>query len=236
MKKEVSLYEQGQLEQLTGETLRPGGFALTRQAIAFCRFPPGAKVLDVGCGTGTTVHFLRKEFGFNAVGVDPSETMLQKAKAKYPSLPFLKGGGENLPFPGQEFDGVFMECTFSLIKDRQTALRESQRVLKEQGKLVISDFYYRRRPDIFSKAYYEKMLAQQGFRLLFWEDCSQVLVQLVVSSIMQGRGNNDLLWQCLLAQKENRGLTREEVKSFKPGYFLLIAEKDSGMIEKNGEK
>ncbi|NLM51882.1 MAG: methyltransferase domain-containing protein [Firmicutes bacterium] len=231
MKKELSLYEQDKLEPITGETLRPGGFVLTRKAIALCHFSPGAKILDIGCGTGATVHFLRQEYGFDAVGVDSSAIMLQKAKARNASLPLIKGSGENLPLPDQAFDGILMECTFTLMENHKLVLTESNRVLKGQGKLIISDFYYRRRPGILTKEYYEKMLTEHGFRLNFWEDHSQLLVQLVVSSILQNQNYGDILWQCLLTKRENKDLTREEVKAFKPGYFLLIAEKNSAMIE-----
>ena len=231
---EIAFYEQGKLEPFTGETLRPGGFGLTRKAIAICHFPPKAKILDIGCGTGATVHCLRQEYGFEAIGVDPSETMLQKAKARPVPLPLLRGSGENLPFPDQEFDGILMECTFSVMENHKQVLRESSRVLKNQGKLIISDFYYRRRPGVLTKLYYEKILDENGFRLEFWEDNSQLLVQLMVDNIFQGRNNTaEVLWQSMLAKRENEGLTKEQIKKFKQGYFLLIAEKNPGMIEKN---
>ncbi|HHX74090.1 MAG TPA: class I SAM-dependent methyltransferase [Firmicutes bacterium] len=219
-------YARGILEPITGFTLRPGGLDLTRQAVNHCRFPKGAKILDIGCGYGETVRLLRSEYGFNAVGLDTGEKMLQKARARYPDLTFVAGRAENLPFPGGELDAIFMECTFSLLNAPDIALSECHRTLKRDGRLVISDFYYRNREGFRDREYYEKMLAAHGFRLQFWEDKSECLTQLLVNCIMQ-QYDTEILWQCLLTKEENKKLTCSGLKKFKPGYFLLVAEKNA---------
>ena len=68
-------------------------------------------------------------------------------------------------------------------------------------------------------------LEDHGFVVDVWEDKSEYLSQLVVDCIMKGECM-DTLWQCLLQKGENRGLTREDIKRYKPGYFLLIASKE----------
>ena len=220
----MNIYERGELEKITGETIRPGGFAITEEALAFCRFPPGAKILDVGCGLGATVRYLIEQHGLDAVGLDVSAQMIDRGKKAAPGLPLFQGSGDNLPFCNGTMDGVMMECSYSLIEDADFALTESYRVLKENGRLVISDFYYRRRPDVKSKETFLALLDDHGFVVELWRDCSQHLGQLTVDCIMQGE-KPDLLWQCLLSKAENRGLTCAQLKAFKPGYFLLIARK-----------
>jgi len=213
-----------ELEKITGETIRPGGFAITEEALAFCRFPLGARILDVGCGLGATVRHLIERHSLDAVGIDASAQMVERARKAAPWLPVRQARGDNLPYYNGEMDGVLMECSFSLIEDADFALTECYRVLKENGRLVISDFYYRRRPGVKSKEAVLALLAEHGFVVELWRDCSKHLGQLTADCIMQGV-NPDLLWQCLLEKEENRGLTCAQLKEFKPGYFLLIARK-----------
>ncbi|HHU29596.1 MAG TPA: class I SAM-dependent methyltransferase [Firmicutes bacterium] len=220
----AKIYEDGTLAGITGETLRPGGFELTRQAIDFCRLPAGAKILDVGCGTGATVRLLREEYGFEATGLDASGEMLRQARERNPRVPFIKGSGDNIPLQNGEMDCILMECSFSLIPDAGLALAESYRVLNNRGKLIISDFYYRKRPGVIDRQYFEELLEEHEFLPCLWEDKTHYLTQLVVQSIMNEK-DPDILWQCLLCKDENKGLTKEDVKKFKPGYFLLVAEK-----------
>lgn len=226
----MNIYEEGDLEPITGETLRPGGLELTDEALAFCNFPPGAALLDIGCGTGATVCYLIEQCGLNAVGIDPSAKMILKGKKGFPGLPLFIGSGDNIPIPGDTMDGVLMECSFSLIKDPEFALTEIYRVLKKNGRLIISDFYYRNRPGVWTKKIIMQMLEEQDYILELWRDQSPYLGQLVADCIMRGC-RTDTLWRCLLSKEENRGLTREQLKAFKPGYFLLIARKGDGRDE-----
>ena len=65
-------YESETVRAVTGPAIRPGGLALTRRAAEVCGLGPGARVLDVGCGTGATVQCLQAEFGAAAIGMDLS--------------------------------------------------------------------------------------------------------------------------------------------------------------------
>ncbi|NLM46891.1 MAG: class I SAM-dependent methyltransferase [Firmicutes bacterium] len=220
-----AFYARGILEQVTGYTLRPGGLDLTREAAEWCRFPEGAKILDIGCGFGETVHLLRSEYGLDAFGLDAEEEMIQKAKARYPDLPLLKGSAENLPAADGELDAIIMECTLSLLPEPDITLAECRRALKQDGRLIISDFYYRNRGGFRHREYYEDLLAAHGFSLQLWADKSAYLTQLLVNCVL-GKGDAGVLWQCLLNKEENKGLKTGELKKYKPGYFLLVAQKN----------
>ena len=52
------IYETEQLREVCGDTVRPGGLTLSERAIAYCKFPLRAKIIDVGCGYGATVEYL----------------------------------------------------------------------------------------------------------------------------------------------------------------------------------
>lgn len=234
----MNIYEKGTLEKVTGETLRPGGLTLTEETLEYCQFSKGAKILDVGCGTGSTVKFLIENRGFEAQGLDRSSLMIKKGKAASPELPIRIGRAEDLPFFDREMDGIFMECCFSLFEDQDLALKEAYRVLKDHGKLIITDLYYKNESLTHSRpgdpqsclhgagskeSLFEK-LNNQGFKISLWCDKSKLLAQLVIDTIMK-YGSADYFWESILPPSENQGLTRAEVLAQKPGYFLLIATK-----------
>ncbi|NLM20792.1 MAG: class I SAM-dependent methyltransferase [Peptococcaceae bacterium] len=223
LKEAKNIYEQGLLEPVTGRTLRPGGYKLTEEALGLCAFPENAAILDLGCGSGATVQLLREKYSLDARGLDISEEMIRRGKCICPELPLVQGDAHKLPFANNEWHGVFMECSFSLFLEQERVLTEINRVLKKDGKVVISDFYYRQRAGK-TKADIIELIEKSGFKLDIWLEKSEYLHQLVADCILNDL-SMDLLWCCMLNKEENKGCTKEEIKRWKPGYFLLIASK-----------
>jgi demethylmenaquinone methyltransferase/2-methoxy-6-polyprenyl-1,4-benzoquinol methylase len=90
---------------------------------------PG-KVLDLGCGTGTT------DFGGReVVGLDPVVEMLALSYVR----DRVAGVGERLPFVDASFDGVFSGFVFRNLTSVPATLAEIERVLKPGGSVVIVD-------------------------------------------------------------------------------------------------
>lgn len=129
------LWERAELRSAAGETLRPGGFALTDRAAELAGVLPGWRVLDVGCGLGATVRRLRSRFGALACGVEPSPVQLERSRVSG----VVRASGESLPFANGVFRAVFCECVLSLFPDPSSGLREFRRVLTPGGALVLSD-------------------------------------------------------------------------------------------------
>ena len=123
--------------------MRPGGLALTQKALSRCSFLPGARVLDIGCGVGGTVEYLMEHHQLRALGIDPSLTILNHGHARNAALPLIAADGKALPFSDATWDGVFAECSLSLVKDSRRMLGECFRVLRNEGWLVLSDVYLR---------------------------------------------------------------------------------------------
>lgn len=237
-----TLYESGLLHQTTGDTLRPGGFSLTDLGVERCGFLPGARVLDVGCGSGATVERLVSLYQLQAIGLDPSEVLLETGKQRHPGLNLIRGLGEDIPFPDNHMDGVFSECALSVMEDLEQALREIYRVLKPGGWLVINDVYARN-PDALlalqdlkldscirralPKELLINQLVEQGFKLVNWCDHTNLLTQLTVNLIMT-HGSMTQFWlkSSACAGAFDVGLTQSTLKQAKMGYFQMIVQKD----------
>ncbi|MDR2162313.1 MAG: class I SAM-dependent methyltransferase [Desulfovibrio sp.] len=134
-----SPYEHPCLLRLTGPALRPGGLALTGAALAALHLPPGAALLDVGCGPGATMALFARS-GFRAYGLDPSSSLVRQA-AGHGHI--LRARGEALPLASGVMDAVFCECVLSLTSDPKAALAEMRRVLVPGGYLVLADIHAR---------------------------------------------------------------------------------------------
>lgn len=100
--------------------------------------PQNAKVLDVGCGPGQHVKYL-SEKGYDVIGIDLSEKMVEIAKNKVPNTKFEVMDMKSLTFDNDTFDGII--CMYSLIHiptlDIVPTLKGFSKVLKPKGKLMI---------------------------------------------------------------------------------------------------
>jgi ubiquinone/menaquinone biosynthesis C-methylase UbiE len=97
-----------------------------------------SRVLDVGCGTGRFSILIAKRFECSVVGIDPSSSMLTKAKAKCPNgVEWLRGMGEALPFVADSFDVCLASQVVQHFQNKFQALSEIYRVLQSRGRVGI---------------------------------------------------------------------------------------------------
>lgn len=225
---------------VTDGFIRPGGLALTGRALSLCAFQTGARLLDVGCGTGATVEHLIGQHGFLAAGVDPSLPMLAHGRARNALLPLVRAAGESLPFADCEWDGIIAECSLSLTSAPGAVLRECRRVLRRGGKLILSDIYIRNvcaipelralslRSCLSGALSYDELmggLKNSGFALRTWEDHSPALKYFAAQLILS-QGSARSFWCSLTGADPKDALRIEQaVSRAKFGYFLAVAEK-----------
>ena len=100
---------------------------------------PGARILDVGCGTG---EYIRRanELGFKASGLEPAEAMRTVAINKNPGAPIVSGVATELPYPDESFDLVICIEVLRYLdqSDVQQALRELRRILRPGGTMFLT--------------------------------------------------------------------------------------------------
>ncbi|HTB23323.1 MAG TPA: ubiquinone/menaquinone biosynthesis methyltransferase [bacterium] len=99
----------------------------------------GARVLDVGCGTGDLLmDFARRVTGLQGQGLDFSAGMLARAKAKDRwGLGWTEGSALSLPFDDSSFDAVASAWVLRSITDPGLFFREMQRVAKPGAKVLV---------------------------------------------------------------------------------------------------
>ncbi|MBP3384060.1 MAG: methyltransferase domain-containing protein [Firmicutes bacterium] len=127
--------------------IRPGKFDITDKAMEIWNLPEGSRVLDVGCGDGTSAEHVKDKYGFDITGIDMSLKSINEGKERNKDLDLRLADGEFLDeFSSYTFDGIMMECSLSLINLPDEALHEAYCVLKKGGRLFISDLYVKQ-PD-----------------------------------------------------------------------------------------
>ena len=120
---------------LCGEALRPGGIDLTARALDLMGLERGARVLDLGSGTGATLGLLTAH-GLRAVGADYSHALAAESGTVVPSV---VADAERPPFRSGGMDAVLMECVLSAVPDKRSAVGEVVRMLRPEGWFVLSD-------------------------------------------------------------------------------------------------
>ena len=107
------------------------------------RYPAGAHVLEVGCGTGAqTVILARNNPAARFVSVDISPASLEQAKARveaagYENVDFLAADVYDLPFAEASFDHVFICFVLEHLPRPTEALRCLRRVLRPGGSITV---------------------------------------------------------------------------------------------------
>jgi SAM-dependent methyltransferase len=146
-------------------------FRALRRALALAAIPSGARILDVGCGTG---RWMRRyhEVGLHAVGVDVTPMMLLLARQRGTNSPLLAGEAHRLPLADALFDCVSDVTVVQHIPPslQPQALAEMMRVLKPGGRLILMELIRGKGAHIFPRAPHDwiEQATTHGAKLMGW--------------------------------------------------------------------
>lgn len=129
------------------------------------------KIVDVACGTGDMMDFWKKRSEVNGiavgeiVGVDPSNGMVNVAREKYPKFNYHIAKATEIPLQDSSADILSITYGIRNVVEREAALKEFNRVLKQGGLVVILEFMKNENPSMLGKIrdfYMNKILPKVG--------------------------------------------------------------------------
>ena len=112
----------------------------------FAEIKEGETVIDLGSGAGFDCFLASKKVGRKGriIGVDMTPEMISKSRSlarenRYRNVDFRLGEIENLPVADGTADVLISNCVINLSPNKQRVYDEMYRVLKEGGRVAISD-------------------------------------------------------------------------------------------------
>ncbi len=113
--------------------------AYKERTVDLLHVKPGARLLDVGCGTGHDTRALATSAGPDgvAIGVDASAVMLKSARTRGGS--YLQADARALPYEDGAFDGTRIDRVLQHVAGPEDAVREVARVTRAGGRVVAID-------------------------------------------------------------------------------------------------
>ena len=138
-------YSQKELETIPQEAILGVGCGAP---LNHANLKEGEIVVDLGSGAGIDIFLASKKVSKTgkAIGIDMTDQMLEKArenalKGNYSNVEFRKGDiEENIPLDNNTVDAVISNCVINLTTNKTNAFKEVFRILKHNGRMVISDF------------------------------------------------------------------------------------------------
>lgn len=154
-------------------------------AIALACLKQGKVAADIGAGTGFITEALIRA-GLKVIAVDKSEAMLSIMKEKFAGVKdinFYLGDGERLSILNNSVDFAFANMYLHHVESPSTAIKEMARILKGDGRLVITDldehnheFLKNEHHDVwmgFNRLDIIEWFKQAGFNIIFVDDIQE---------------------------------------------------------------
>jgi arsenite methyltransferase len=250
----AAVYDSDAAKLLLGNSLHPGGAALTERLGAMLNLGPRSRVLDVAAGRGTSALTLAMRFGCEMIGLDYSRRNLEAAKRDAGErglsnkVTLYCGDAEQLPFADGAFDAVVCECALCTFPNKQSAAAEFARVLRPGGRIGLSDLT-RQGPlppeleslaswiaciaDARPLAEYAALLAAAGCKIMATEEHNGALIdfmnhvrtRLLVTEVMLALKKLALPGFDIAAAKDFARHALNAVRAGTLGYAILTATK-----------
>lgn len=155
-----------------------------REAVKHLNAKKGARILNIWSRTGNAIPFLKEKFpDAEIINMEVSDNLILLARQKFPDENFMKTDLENISFENDFFDAVLSLETLEHAPKPLALIKELHRVLKPEGKLVMSlppktarfaeriSFYLLKNHgegpyNFLPSKTVKKLLAESGFKLI----------------------------------------------------------------------
>ena len=146
----AAIYSSEWVRMLLGDSLHPGGTALTDRLAERMGIGPETRVLDVAAGIGTSAIHLASHRGCHVIATDLSESNVAEGTRRADAagvadlVDCRRADAERLDLGTSAFDAILCECAFCTFPDKRAAARSMAQALRPGGRVGISDLTTRR--------------------------------------------------------------------------------------------
>jgi len=131
------------LGDLGMQWLHPGGILSSERLLERLAITPDMRVLDLGCGVGSTCRYLARKYHCTVVGLDSDPEMIRLARARsrgrrYPGIEYREADANSSGIESESFDRVIVQSV-ACFNDKSTLLGEIMRILKEGGRVGLNE-------------------------------------------------------------------------------------------------
>ncbi|MEW7290066.1 class I SAM-dependent methyltransferase [Aquimarina sp. 2304DJ70-9] len=135
---------------------------------------PKEMYLDIGCGTGNyTSEFAKK--GYQFIGIDPSDKMLEKAKNQHDAITWKIGKAEKIELASDSVNGIIASLTLHHWQDLNQGFKELNRILKPNGTTVIFTSTPTQMRGYWLNHYFPKMMTDSLIQMPAYNDIKSSL-------------------------------------------------------------
>ena len=217
----ADLYQSDLARNILGDTLHPGGLALTNRLARLLELQPGSWVVDLASARGTSAMAISRVFKCNVVGVEFGRAAVTDAISAARRSPgetrshHIQGDAEQPPLRPGSFDAVICECSMSLFLDTSQAINEVKSLLHPGGRFGLSDVTVEPNclpreldstlgqvlclTDALSVDGYVRLLDESGLKLVHQVDAS--IEGIKILDAMQAKLGAFAAWQNLTGQE-----------------------------------
>jgi len=163
---------------------------------------PNQRVLELGCGTGDLLAAVRPARG---VGVDFSEEMIHRAKAKHTDLEFIQGDAHDLSMLTEIFDVIILSDLVNDLWDVQRVFEQIKPLCRPHTRIILN-FYSRLWQAPLSLARTLNLATSNLFQN--WLTPEDIRALLLLAGFESIRNSQEILWPLPLGGFANRFLVR----------------------------
>ncbi len=250
----TTLYSHPLASWLLGESLHPGGLALTDQLADIAGIGIDNCVLDVGCGHGSSSLHLAARRGCEIVGITLEEAGVQAARRKAElqgltdAVSFEQGDIEDMAIEPGRFDTLLMECVLSTLGRKRQTLGRLREALPVGGKIALTDVTVQGDlpdeldgvvasalciGDALSHDEYVELIQSSGFDIVAAEDVNHVaqeFVQRLRTALMMaeaavGLGKLDMSRDTIKDVRDMVNVARTHVEDGTLSYSMIVGER-----------